>query len=154
MYFTKWQHNIGMRKTYLVCTLLDILMNASGKSVSEKSSNIKYNITFAYDDTRRSSFECKRYVRSSYIFYNFCRFIEKFTVYDIITNKFNAISTQFVKGWFLNSPTDAFSFTLHGLCVPRTGFISPFTFFNIPIVMMTVSFRLYDDFKPFLFFLF
>ena len=73
-------------------------MNASGKSVSEKSSNIKYNITFAYDDTRRSSFECKRYVRSSYIFYNFCRFIEKFTVYDIITNKFNAISTQFVKG--------------------------------------------------------
>ena len=44
-----------MRKTYLVCTLLDILKNTSGKSVSEKSSTIKYNITFAYDNTRRSS---------------------------------------------------------------------------------------------------
>ena len=30
-------------------------MNTSGKSVSEKSSTIKYNITFAYDDTRRST---------------------------------------------------------------------------------------------------
>ena len=49
---------------------------------------------------------------------------------------------------FLISYTDAFSFTLHGIF---TGFISPFTFFNIPIVMMTSSFRLYDDFKPFLF---
>ena len=44
-----------MRKTYLVWTLLDIL-NGSGNRVSEKSSTVKYNITFAYDDTRRSSF--------------------------------------------------------------------------------------------------
>ena len=55
---------------------------------------------------------------------------------------------------FSISPTDAFSFTLHGICIPRTGFISPCTFFNMPTVMMTSSFRLHDDFKPFLFFLF
>ena len=41
--------------------------------------------------------KCKWYVRSKYIFYNFSSFQAKFTVYDIITNKFNTILTQFVK---------------------------------------------------------
>ena len=33
-----------------------LLMNTSGNSVSEKSSTIKYNITFAYDD--KQDFPC------------------------------------------------------------------------------------------------
>ena len=125
-------------------------MNTSGKSVSEKSLTIKHNITFTYDDTRRFSLYSSS-VNGMFVpgmFSTISPDLQQSLQYMISSQTNSAqYRLNFSKADFLISPTDAFSFTLHGICVPGTGFISPFTFFNIPAVMMTSSFRLYEDFK-------